>query len=62
MKIELTEDERLALVGALYSANESYRNCLKRLKECTGHARLEEQFDRQIAECKALIERLEEAA
>lgn len=62
MKINLTEDERLALVGALYSANETYRKCLKGLQECKGYARLEEQFERQINECAALIERLEEAA
>lgn len=58
--IFLSDEGRHTLAGALYTAIERYRECAKAMAESPGHARLAEAFEKQIADCQALLEEVEE--
>lgn len=58
-----SHQELSTLAAALHTAAERYRDCAKVLAEtdmaADAKARLVAQFERQIADCAALLERIE---
>ena len=57
--ITLSGDDRNVLIGALYTAIDSYEIGKKAVAEIPGHERMEEAFERQAENCRSLIKRIE---
>lgn len=61
--MQLNHAEEQVMVGALHTACEKYRECANNIKESDlpsdAKARLVDTFNRQILDCKDLLEKLE---
>ncbi len=60
MKAKLNDAQRRALVGALYTASQRYRDCERACRNEPGHAPIADQFLKQIEECRELLDIFEE--
>jgi hypothetical protein len=60
MQLFLNDEEQSVLIGALYTANEKYRECAKVMRNEPNHERIAAQFEIQIQQVSDLLEKIEE--